>query len=159
MVLWVMVKNHEPTPAGKALSDLILDIFRVSNQMTIAGDRLVSDLGLTSARWQVLGSMIAAERAQPVAWLARDMGMSRQNLQRIIYDLERGGLVALLPNPHHKRAPLVAVTAQGQDVFAAAMALQTVWVNDLVEGLDADDIAITHRVIAALGTKLGMGGG
>ena len=95
------------TPAGTALTGLILDLFRLSNRMLASGDRLVAELGLTSARWQVLGSIVAAERPQPVAWLARDMGANRQNIQRIANDLEKEGLVAFRANPHHRRAQLV----------------------------------------------------
>ncbi|TIW72492.1 MAG: MarR family transcriptional regulator, partial [Mesorhizobium sp.] len=46
------------TPTGKALSDLILDLFRLNSRISAAGDRLVADLGLTSARWQVLGAIV-----------------------------------------------------------------------------------------------------
>jgi hypothetical protein len=53
-----------------------------------AGDRLVEGLALTSARWQILGAIVASGRPQPVAWLARDLGAHRQNVQRIINDLE-----------------------------------------------------------------------
>ena len=75
------------TPSGDALTDLMLDLFRVNSLILTAGDRLVAGLGLTSARWQILGAMVAAERPQPVAWLARDIGANRQNVQRIINDL------------------------------------------------------------------------
>ena len=59
-----------------------------------AGDRLVAGRGLTSARRQILGAVAAAERPQPVAWLARNLGANRQNVQRIINDLNEQGLVA-----------------------------------------------------------------
>ena len=142
------------TPAGKAVTDLVLDLFRVSSRMITAGDRLVSGLGLTSARWQILGSMIAADRAQPVAWLARDMGTSRQNLQRIINDLARDGLVALKVNPHHRRAPLVELTMQGREVFDAAMVLQAAWADELAEGFSVDDLMTTRKVLTALRERL-----
>ena len=83
------MRHTKRTPAGTALTGLILDLFRLSNRMLASGDRLVAELGLTSARWQVLGSIVAAERPQPVAWLARDMGANRQNIQRIVNDLEK----------------------------------------------------------------------
>src|SRR5215831_10107119 len=98
------------TPAGEALTDLILDLFRLSSLLLTAGDRLVTRLGLTSARWQVLGTIVAAGRSQPVAWLARDMGANRQNVQRIVNDLQKEGLVAFQSNPHHRRAQLVVLT-------------------------------------------------
>ena len=93
------------TPAGTALTGLILDLFRLNSRVLASGDRLVADLGLTSARWQILGSIVAAERPQPVAWLARDLGANRQNVQRIVNDLATEGLVAFAANPHHRRAP------------------------------------------------------
>ena len=45
------------TPAGDALTDLILDLFRLNSLILTAGDRLVARLGLTSARWQILGAI------------------------------------------------------------------------------------------------------
>src|SRR5918999_4644289 len=95
------------TPAGEALSRLMLDFFRLNSLILTAGDRLVAPLGLTSARWQILGAIVAAERPQPVAWLARNLGANRQNVQRIINDLHEEGLIAFDANPHHRRAQLV----------------------------------------------------
>ena len=142
------------TPAGAALTDLVLDLFRVANRMLASGDRLVAGLGLTSARWQVLGSIVAVDRPQPVAWLARDMAGNRQNIQRIVNDLAEEGLVAFQTNPHHRRAQLVVLTEKGKQTFDAARRLQAPWVNKLSEGLQVKDLEATHRVIAALRQKL-----
>jgi DNA-binding MarR family transcriptional regulator len=136
------------------LTGLILDLFRLSNRMIASGDRLVAELGLTSARWQVLGSIVAAERPQPVAWLARDMGANRQNIQRIVNDLEKEGLVAFRANPRHRRAQLVILTEKGQQTFDAAMGLQAPWINALAEGLKLSELETTHSVIARLRQKL-----
>ena len=141
------------TPAGAALTDLVLDLFRLNNRMLTAGDRLVAGLRLTSARWQVLGSILAVDRPQPVAWLARDMGANRQNVQRIVNDLAREGLVAFQTNPHHRRAQWIVLTEKGRQVFDAAMGLQAPWINGLSEGLAPEDLATTHRVILALRRK------
>jgi DNA-binding MarR family transcriptional regulator len=142
------------TPAGTALTDLILDLFSLNNRMITSGDRLVAGLGLTSARWQVLGTIIAADRPQPVAWLARDMGANRQNVQRIVNDLEKEALVAFQPNPHHRRAQLVVLTDKGKHTYEAAMRLQVSWVNELSEGLGVEDIETTRSVMSALRSKL-----
>jgi len=146
--------NTERTAAGSALTGLVLDLFRLSNRMLLAGDRLVAALGLTSARWQVLGSIVAAERPQPVAWLARDMGANRQNIQRIVNDLEKEGLIAFRANPHHRRAQLVVLTEAGQQTFDTAMALQAPWISALAEGLTVTELETAHSVIARLRRKL-----
>ena len=151
------MRHTKRTPAGTALTGVILDLFRLSNRMLASGDRLVAELGLTSARWQVLGSIVAAERPQPVAWLARDMGANRQNIQRIVNDLEKEGLIGFRANPHHRRAQLVVLTDKGKQTFDAAMRLQAPWINDLSEGLSLKDLQTLQCVINALRQKLEKG--
>lgn len=148
------MKKAKRTPAGDALTTLVLDLFRLDSLLLTAGDRLVACLGLTSARWQVLGAIIAAERPQPVAWLARDLGGNRQNVQRIINDLHNDGLVTFEVNPHHRRAQLVVLTEKGRRTFEAAMELQVPWVNGLADGLSVKDLETVHRVVTALRNKL-----
>ena len=148
------MRNTKRTPAGEALTALILDLFRLNSRMLASGDRLVAELGLTSARWQVLSAVDTAERPQPVAWLARDLVANRQNVQRIVNDLHEDGLVAFETNPHHRRAQLVVLTDKGRQALNAAARLQVPWVNDLSEGLLVKDIKIFHQVITALRRKL-----
>ncbi|WP_027819450.1 MarR family winged helix-turn-helix transcriptional regulator [Paraburkholderia bannensis] len=142
------------TPAGEHLTRAILDFFRLNSGLLTAGDRLVEELGLTSARWQILGAITAAERPQPVAWIARDLGAYRQNVQRIVNDLAEEGLVSFESNPHHRRAQLVVLTNKGKQAFDAAMSLQAPWVNRLSEGLTVEEIEAAHRVLMRLQENL-----
>ncbi|AYG60584.1 MarR family winged helix-turn-helix transcriptional regulator [Rhizobium jaguaris] len=142
------------SPAGEALTDLILSMFRVNNLTLTWGDRLVAAYGLTSARWQILGAIVNADRAQPVAWLARDLGANRQNVQRIVNDLHEDGLVVFEPNPHHRRAHLVVLTDKGQLAYDAAIRAYNPRVNAMTEGLSLEDIQTAHRVMAALRERL-----
>ena len=142
------------TPAGGALTGFILDLFRANGLLLTAGDRLVAPLGLTSARWQILGAIATAGRPEPVAWLARNLGANRQNVQRIVNDLARDGLVAFETNPHHRRAQLVVLTDKGKQVYDAAGRLQVPWVNGLAEGLSVKEIEAAHRVVTALRSRL-----
>jgi len=144
------MRKNRLNAGGTGLTDLALDLFRLNSRMLTVGDRLVAGLGLTSARWQVLGTIVASEPPQPVAWLARDMGANRQNTQRIVNDLVKEGLATLEPNPHHRRASLVVLTDKGRQAYAAAMDLQAPWFNRLTEGLSVEDIKTTHRVMKAL---------
>ena len=148
------MKKAKRTPEGDALTELVVDLFRLDSLLLTAGDRLVAALGLTSARWQVLGAIMSAERPQPVAWLARDLGGNRQNVQRIINDLHREDLVSFEINPHHRRAQLVVLTENGRRAFETAMELQAPWINDLSEGLAIKEIRTVQRVITALRDKL-----
>ena len=148
------MRTTKRTQAGEALTNLILDLFRLNSLLLTEGDRLVAGLGLTSARWQILGAIVAAERPQPVAWLARDLGANRQNVQRIVNDLQREGLVAFEINPHHRRAQLVVLTDKGRQTYAAADRLQAPWINGLSDGLSIKDIEKAHGVIQAVRRNL-----
>jgi DNA-binding MarR family transcriptional regulator len=142
------------TPSGDAVTLFVLDLFRLNNQLLSAGDRLVAPLGLTSARWQILGAIVAADYPQPVAWLARNLGAHRQNVQRITNDLAKEGLVAFETNPHHRKAQLVVLTKKGKQTFDAAMRLQAPWSDSLSEGLPVEDLKTAHQVILALRQNL-----
>lgn len=136
------------------MTGLILLLFRVNNLTLSWGDKLVAPFGLTSARWQILGAIVAAERPQPVSWLARDLGANRQNVQRIVNDLHGEGLVAFAPNPHHRRAQLVLLTEQGQQAYDAAVESYNPKADRLAQSLSEADLEAAHRVMAALRDKL-----
>lgn len=148
------MSRTKQTAAGEAITDLILEVFRLNGRLLVAGDRLVAPLGLTSARWQVLGAMALAEAPQPVAWLARSMGLNRQGVQRLVNEMIEGGLVELRPNLHHRRAHLVVLTKRGREAYDAAARVQAPWVNALAQGLKSDEIAAALNVVSALRSRL-----
>lgn len=137
-----------------AITDLILETFRLNGRLLVAGDALVADLRLTSARWQVLGAMALSPVPLPVAHIARNMGLTRQAVQRLVNELEDDGLVRFAPNPHHQRAKLVLLTAQGKTTFDAAMKRQEPWANGLADGLKATQIEIAAATLRAIRQRL-----
>jgi DNA-binding MarR family transcriptional regulator len=138
-----------PDLAGR-ISDLALEVFRLNGRLLTVGDRTVAPLGLTSARWQVLGAVAYAPHPGPVAHVARAMGLTRQNVRRIVGDLVLDGLLALRPNPNHRRAPLVVLTAKGKATFADAMRLWAPRTRQLAEGLAAEAVETTIETLRRL---------
>ncbi len=137
-----------------AITDLILETFRLNGCLLAAGDALVADVGLTSARWQVLGAIALAPAPQPVAHLARSMGLTRQAVQRLVNEMAADGHLRLAPNPHHQRAKLVLLTAQGEAAYAAAAKRQKPWARRLGEGLSARQIEATAAILRTLRQRL-----
>ena len=148
-----MLKNKH-TQKGAAMPELVLETFRLNGRLLASGDKLVEPFGLSSARWQVLGAIHFAETPQPVAWLARSMGLSRQGVQRIANELEKEGLIAFEPNPHHRRASLVVLTDTGRDTYAVADHRQTEWVNAISSDFDIEEIQCALRVMLAMRNRL-----
>lgn len=135
------------------LTELILEAFRLNGRLLASGDALVADLGLTTARWQALG-MIAASLPLPVAHIARNMGLTRQAVQRLVNEMAAAGLVRLAPNPHHRRARLVVLTPRGRKAYESAMQRQRPWAENLAAKLDPKDIAGATATLRALRRRL-----
>ena len=121
------------TPTAEALTQLILEVFRVNGDLLAAGNRITKPAGQTSARWQVLGAL----RNGPltVAAIAREMGLARQSVQRTTDLLAEEAVVEFLDNPAHRRAKLVRLTSQGQEVLGEISRRQVAWTNGLAEAL------------------------
>ncbi len=141
-------------PFDHPANALALEIFRINGALIKFGDALVKPLGLTSARWQVLGSIAHGGGTFPVARLADNMGLARQSVQRIVDELADSGLVGFAPNPAHKRAKLVVMTPRGEDVFEKASALWLPVADALLTWLDAHRLQQTTENLAALRARL-----
>jgi DNA-binding MarR family transcriptional regulator len=140
------------SPAGAAFTALLLEVFRLNGRLLAAGDRLTADLGLTAARWQVLGAIEAGPLS--VAQIARAMGLARQSVQRLADALAAEGVVAYRDNPEHRRAKLVALTADGRRRLDRLNRRQVAWANHVGRGIPAGALKDAHAVLRRLGAAL-----
>ena len=140
------------TPAGSAFTALIIETFRLNGELLAAGDKLCASLGLTSARWQVLGAIDGGPL--PVAHIARNMGLTRQAVQRVADELAREGFIAFSDNPHHRRAKLAGLTAKGRASLDEVNRRQAVWANRIAEGLDPASIEAAAALAETLRRRL-----
>ncbi|MFW2367408.1 MAG: MarR family winged helix-turn-helix transcriptional regulator [Desulforhopalus sp.] len=122
------------TKDGSTFTEVVLETFRLNGALLEAGNELLRDLGLTSARWQVLGSLV--EGPLTVAGIARQMGLSRQNVQRIANRLIQDGFIGTSPNPAHRRAKLHFLTDYGLESMREVNKRQEDWVNEISKDLD-----------------------
>ncbi|HXQ53848.1 MAG TPA: helix-turn-helix domain-containing protein [Stellaceae bacterium] len=141
--------------AGAAFTELVLETFRLNGRLVLAGDRLTRDIGLTSARWQVLGTLRKPQAPLTVATIARNMGMQRQSVQRTVNLLVAEGLASLVENPRHRRAKLVALTAKGHASVHKVGLLQVEWANDIAKGMDAGELQAAVLIMRKLRQRLG----
>ena len=146
--------SRAATANAKLLTEIVLLVFRVNGRLLSAGDRLVGDLGLTSARWQMLGAVALSDRPRTAPQLAARMGMTRQAAQKQLDLLMDGGLVAAETNPGHARSPLYGLTRKGTSVYAATERVQTAWANRLAGSLSIRDLEITKQLLDNLSNRL-----
>jgi DNA-binding MarR family transcriptional regulator len=140
------------TPAGQAVTELILATFRLNGRLLAAGDQLTRDLGLSSARWQVMGAL--ADGPLPAAQIARNMGLTRQSVQRTVDVLAEEQLVTFAENPYHQRAKLVRLTERGVKLLEEVTRRQATWANQLAKGLYSHDFSAAARLMETVRQRL-----
>jgi DNA-binding MarR family transcriptional regulator len=142
------------TPEGEAATQVILSTFRANGLLLAAGELIAAEEGLTSARWQVLGAIVLAERPLTVPQIARRMGLTRQSVHVTVKRLVEDGLLELAPNTDHRRSQLVRVTEGGRAAYAAIDSRQAAWVNRLADAIGRAELQTTVTVLEELCRRL-----
>ena len=142
------------THDGETATQVILSVFRANGLLLAAGDLLAADLGLTAARWQVLGAITLAQRSLTVPQIARRIGLTRQSVHATVNLLVRDGLLDLAPNADHRRSPLVLLTDRGRTSYTAIDGRQAAWVNRLAGAIGGSDLETTAHVLDELCRRL-----
>ncbi len=134
----------ELNPNGDAFTQVVLEVFRLNRLLLDAGDALAAPAGLSSARWQVMG--VVEHGPIPVSNVARIMGLTRQSVQQTADGLAADGLIAWSENPHHRRAKLMSLTAEGRAALDAVQRRHAEWANRIGGAHPVEELR------AALGT-------
>lgn len=133
-------------------TELVIEIFRLNGLILDAGDYLTQPVGLTSARWQVLG--IVEHGASPVANVARTMGLTRQTVQHTANGLKRNGFIIYRENPHHRRAKLIEITPKGQQALSQIGERQAAWAQRIAGMTESDRLADALALLRELHAAL-----
>lgn len=138
--------------AGEAFTDLILEVFRVNGLLLEVGNQLTQPVGLSSARWQVLG--VVEHSPVPVSNVARLMGLTRQSVQQTADALEREGFITYTNNPHHRRARLMVITPRGRQALDYVQERQANWANHIGGKHEVEKLRTVAKVLRELRDSL-----
>jgi len=138
---------------GFIFTEIVLEIFKLSGLLVADGDRLTKSLGLTSARWKVLGALAIAEKPMTVAAIARNMGQTRQGVQRIADEMAQENIVRFQENPNHKRAKLLLLTEKGTGLYRKLSTIQEPWAEEKSKGFNQKDMETTLAVLKGITGK------
>lgn len=130
------------------LTELVLKVFRLNGRLLDVADQITLGTGLTAARWQVLGAVLPAPLS--VAEVARNMGLTRQSVQRLADVLVEEGLCEYRDNPAHRRAKLLAPTALGWQAIERVHPIQVAWARRVTAAVGEDALRSTNATLDAL---------
>ena len=141
------------TPAGDALTDLVLPVFELDGELLAAARDIAEPAGLTPAWWQVLGATL--EEPLTVSDVARrvGLGLARQSVQRTADLLVDKGWARYLDNPRHARARLLEPTPRGRETLLLLREAQHAWADAVGAAVGVDELrafrATAERIAAA----------
>lgn len=138
------------TPGTAAITELALTVFRLNGLLLHWGDRLVEPLGLTSARWQMLGAIALAQMPLTAPLIGEAMGVTRQGAQKQLNLLLEQGLVEARANPAHRRSPLYRLTPRGMALYRKADSLWAAKAAELAARIPATPARAATRALESM---------
>ena len=141
------------TPAGDALTDLVLPVFELNGEFLAAAEMMTRPVGLTPAWWQVLGATL--DEALPVAEIARrvGLGLARQSVQRVADLLVERNWAIYRDNPAHRRAKLLEPTSDGRRALDRLTVAQHSWADSVGIAVGEDELKQALAVVRVGGRR------
>jgi DNA-binding MarR family transcriptional regulator len=107
---------------------------------------------LTPSQYFIL-YLVKCGEATSSAELARSMGMLPQSMTELIAPLEKKGAIVRKPDPANNRILRIEMTAAGERLFAKGTEVAIRIERELLEGIDARELAAVNRFLGELTTK------
>jgi DNA-binding MarR family transcriptional regulator len=138
------------TPAGDALTDLVLPVFELNGEFLAAAETMTRPVGLTPAWWQVLGATL--DEPLPVAEIARrvGLGLARQSVQRVADLLVERRWARYRDNPAHRRAKLLEPTDEGRRAVDRLTVAQHAWADSVGNAVGEDELRHALAVLRSV---------
>lgn len=106
----------------------------------------LQDLRVTPGQYTTL-SLLASQRDQSSADLARKAGVTPQSMSETIAGLERKGLIARAENPEHRRILTLSLTDEGRALLKRCDVLVDDLEARLLDGLSEDQVEILREAL------------
>lgn len=91
------------------------EIMRVSGRMASIFSQATAQSGLSTLAYTVFVYVAESPFPPTVPQIGRSLGYARQVIQRAVNELIGVGFIETMPNPNHKRAPLLQITNAGEE--------------------------------------------
>ncbi len=139
--------NSAPGPQA-LIPVIIADIYELAGRFREYGETIAATVGQTQARWQVMSA--ASAEPHTVPQIARVLGVTRQNVQRIADLLVAEGSAEYRDNPDHRASPHLVLTKRGHATFEQLMKAAGGYHARLARKLSASDVVALQRGLRRL---------
>lgn len=139
----------------KELHDLFLmqqvygTLFSLTNKLQISGDGYFENL--TSRQFMVIVAILHLPKDETtINNIARKLGTSKQNANRLISSLEKAGYVSTVPSPKDKRATNVYLTEIGKEKVIECSSKAIDFMADIFQDFSTVEIETLWKLLKKL---------
>ncbi|MEU4201957.1 MarR family transcriptional regulator [Streptomyces sp. NPDC045470] len=133
--------------------EVIRRLWPLHRTVVRAVERELAGTGLTAGQCALLDTL-RTHGPSTVPELARALGLDRQPVQRRVNHATDLGFLEAVPNPAHRRSPLIRLTPEGAEALSALQQSEAAGLRRMLAGVPAADVATTLRVLDRLGEDL-----
>jgi DNA-binding MarR family transcriptional regulator len=127
---------------------IVADVYELAGRLRDYGEAIAKTVGQTQARWQVLSA--ASAKPHTVPQIARVLGVTRQNVQRIADLLVEDGSAAYQDNPDHRASPHLVLTRRGRAALDTLTKAASGYHARLARKLSSADVVAIQRGLRRL---------
>ena len=127
---------------------IVADVYELAGRFRDYGETIARTVGQTQARWQVLSAASADPHTVPQ--IARVLGVTRQNVQRIADLLVEEGSAEYRDNPDHRASPHLLLTRRGRATLEQLTKAASGDHARLARELSSSDVASIQRGLRRL---------
>jgi DNA-binding MarR family transcriptional regulator len=141
-------KDTSRAKAARQVPIVVADIYELAGRLREHGEAIAATVGQTQARWQVMSA--ASARPQTVPQIARVLGVTRQNVQRIADLLVAEGAAEYRDNPDHRVSPHLILTKGGRTALERITEAAAGYHAALTQKLSPSEVASLRRGLRRL---------
>ncbi|MGH6675440.1 MAG: MarR family winged helix-turn-helix transcriptional regulator [Xanthobacteraceae bacterium] len=127
---------------------IVADIYELAGRFRERGEAIARTVGQTQAHWQVMSA--ASDRPHTVPQIARVLGVTRQNVQRIADLLVAEGAAEYRDNPDHRTSPHLVLTVRGRAALGQITKAASGYHARLAHTLSSSDVISLQRGLRRL---------
>ena len=139
--------------SNNSLYPLIWQVRRVFQLLRSTSEDLLDGSGVNPSQRAVLEFLVENPHCT-VPRIAQSLSVSRQHIQVLVNELLALELLEVLPNPAHKRSPLVTTTAAGGRLFRDIQARELNLLESLEKHFARKELDCARQTLETLGELL-----
>lgn len=139
--------NNKAVAVGELNNRIFFRLFQTANLMHRMGTQAISELGVTTQQWSVLGALSRPKAADgmTVGELSSYLMVSRQNITGLLNRLEAAGYIEKAHGEQDRRTRRIRLSAAGEKLWDALTPLIHSFYDQSLHPLSFEDrISLLH---------------